>query len=91
MRKLVIALIALLGITLNSYGQTTPVKKVTPPAAVQTTASNSGSKAATKAEPVKNDGTLDMRFKANKQAAKTKPKLKKDGTPDMRFNRNKKQ
>jgi hypothetical protein len=30
-----------------------------------------------------------MRYKANKEAAKTAPKLKKDGTPDKRYSRNK--
>ena len=39
---------------------------------------------------VKKDGTLDMRYKENKEAEK-KPiaPTKKDGTPDMRFKENK--
>lgn len=83
MKKLIIAVNILLFVTLTSYGQTKPAKKVTPPLIVQTTAA--------KASPVKNDGTPDMRYKANREAAKTMPKLKKDGTLDRRFRRNKKQ
>lgn len=41
--------------------------------------------------PVKSDGSPDMRYKANKEAAKASPKLKKDGTPDKRYKQNKKQ
>lgn len=45
----------------------------------------------TTAGPTKKDGTADMRYKANKEAA-TKPAgpTKKDGTPDMRYKANKK-
>jgi len=42
---------------------------------------------------LKKDGTPDMRYKANKDAAKTATTpagpLKKDGTPDMRHKANK--
>jgi hypothetical protein len=42
------------------------------------------------AGPTKKDGTPDMRYKANKDAAKTPPQhMKKDGTPDMRYKENK--
>jgi hypothetical protein len=42
------------------------------------------------AGPTKKDGTPDMRYKANKEAAKTPPQhMKKDGTPDMRYKENK--
>ena len=46
----------------------------------------------TPATPTKKDGTADMRFKANKDAAKAKPAgpVKKDGTADMRYKANKK-
>lgn len=41
--------------------------------------------------PKKADGTLDKRYKANKEKAETPAgPLKKDGTPDKRFNANKK-
>ena len=40
--------------------------------------------------PLKKDGTADMRYKANKDAAKTPSQhFKKDGTPDMRYKENK--
>ncbi len=46
------------------------------------------------AAPTKKDGTPDMRYKANKEAAKTAPAApaaptKKDGTPDKRYKENK--
>jgi hypothetical protein len=45
----------------------------------------------TNGAPVRADGSPDMRYKANKEAAKASPKLKKDGTPDKRYKQNKKQ
>ena len=41
--------------------------------------------------PTKKDGTPDMRYKENKEAAKAAPAgpTKKDGTPDMRYKENK--
>ena len=49
-------------------------------------------KPATTTGPTKKDGTADMRFKANKDAAKPAPAgpTKKDGTADMRYKANKK-
>jgi len=43
------------------------------------------------AGPTKKDGTADMRYKANKEAAKPAPAgpTKKDGTADMRYKANK--
>ncbi|MDE3234899.1 MAG: hypothetical protein KGO81_03015 [Bacteroidota bacterium] len=41
------------------------------------------------AGPMKKDGTPDMRYKANKEAAKPAGPIKKDGTPDMRYKANK--
>jgi hypothetical protein len=51
-------------------------------------------KPVTHASTTKKDGTADMRFKANKDAAKTKTAtttthVKKDGTADKRFKENK--
>lgn len=41
--------------------------------------------------PKKKDGTPDMRYKANKNAAKDTTKhMKKNGTPDKRYKENKK-
>ena len=47
-----------------------------------TTPSTSGQK-------LKKDGTPDMRYKENKEAAKPAGPTKKDGTPDMRHKANK--
>lgn len=38
---------------------------------------------------LKKDGTPDMRYKENKEAAKPAGPLKKDGTPDKRYKENK--
>jgi hypothetical protein len=48
--------------------------------------------AATTAGPTKKDGTADMRFKKNKEAAKpaVAGPTKKDGTADMRYKANNK-
>jgi hypothetical protein len=48
-------------------------------------------KATTAPGPTKKDGTADMRYKANKNAAKPTPAgpTKKDGTADMRYKANK--
>jgi len=43
----------------------------------------------TQTGPKKKNGTPDMRYKANKTAAKPAGPLKKDGTPDMRYKANK--
>ena len=58
-------------------------------------AQSAGSKKAATTQPAagktKKDGTPDMRYKENKDAAKPAPKhLKKDGTPDKRYSENKK-
>lgn len=57
------------------------------PAAKPTAATSAKS---TPSKPIKADGTPDMRYKENKEAAKpvTGPK-KADGTPDMRYKENK--
>jgi hypothetical protein len=39
--------------------------------------------------PKKADGTLDMRYKVNKEKKKASGPLKKDGTPDKRYKANK--
>jgi hypothetical protein len=74
MKKVILVLSLVFALTGFSYAQTTPAKTAT-----------------TKpAGPVKKDGTADMRYKANKDAAKTQPThVKKDGTADKRFKENK--
>jgi hypothetical protein len=58
--------------------------------AVKETADKKAGEASATGQKLKKDGTPDMRFKENKDAAKTEVKhLKKDGTPDMRFKENK--
>ena len=78
MKKMFLALILLVTFGGYTLAQTTPVK------AKKTTTT------AAKAGPTKKDGTADMRYKANKDAAKTKTvHTKKDGTADKRFKENK--
>lgn len=80
MKKILVVLLAAFSLSFVSSAQTKPAAKAKAPAAK------------TAAAPVKKDGTPDMRFKTNKEAAKaTAPAgpLKKDGTPDMRHKANK--
>jgi len=66
----------------------TPAKASTSTASKASTATTS--KTASTAGPTKKDGTADMRYKANKEAAKpTTTHVKKDGTPDKRYKENK--
>ena len=76
MKKLLIAACLFLGLALTTTAQTPPAKTK---AKTDTTTH------------LKADGTPDMRYKANKDAAKPAPAgpLKKDGTPDMRYKANK--
>ena len=75
MKKMFLALVLLLTFGGYSIAQTTPAK----------------TKKTTTANVTKKDGTADMRYKANKDAAKTKTvHTKKDGTADKRFKENKK-
>jgi hypothetical protein len=78
MKRIILAFAFLLALGSYSFAQTTPAKT---PAKTTTTAPG----------PKKKDGTPDMRYKANKDAAKTPATthLKKDGTPDKRFKENK--
>jgi hypothetical protein len=87
MKKIIIALLFLAGIfgTTNAGAQqkkTTPAKTTTVKVKDSTTVKKTG---------LKKDGTADMRYKENKNAAKVKPvgPLKKDSTPDMRYKANK--
>lgn len=75
MRKLMFALVALLGLTLSINAQDKSKKVPPPPPPKETKA------------PLKKDGTPDKRFKENKAP---KGPLKKDGTPDKRYKENKK-
>lgn len=77
MKKIMTLLLVLICLSLQPFAQTKE---------------NTKSKSTTTA-PTKKDGTLDMRFKENKNkkdTTKIKGPLKKDGTPDKRFKANKK-
>jgi hypothetical protein len=97
MKKILLALILVTGISVYTNAQTTPAK-TKKPATTSTTkpATASATKPATTstaAGPTKKDGSADMRYKANKDAAKATPATthtKKDGTADKRYKENKK-
>lgn len=79
MKKMLIALLMLIAST-GMFAQGQPKKDTTKKVAAKTAAG-----------PTKKDGTADMRYKANKDAAKPAPAgpTKKDGTADMRYKANK--
>jgi hypothetical protein len=84
MKRIFVALVLLISFNFYSQAQTTPAK------AKKTTAAKP---AASATAPTKKDGTPDMRYKTNKDAAKATPATthtKKDGTPDKRYKENKK-
>jgi len=100
MKKMFMAFFLLISVSLYSHAQTTPVqttptkakKPATTTTAPKTATAATAPKTAT-AGPTKKDGTADMRYKSNKDAAKTAPATthtKKDGTPDKRYKENKK-
>ncbi|MBS1599219.1 MAG: hypothetical protein JST75_13425 [Bacteroidetes bacterium] len=85
MKKIILSLGLLLGFISFSFAQATPAKDKKPAAAAT-------AKPATAGTHTKKDGTADMRYKENKDAAKTKPAtthVKADGTPDKRYKENK--
>ena len=104
MKKLLVALIAFLGISAFTFAQTAAAPKdpKTKTALKQTDAKAKAAKSEVKADaaktttdakevaggPLKKDGTPDKRYKENKDAAK-KVHLKKDGTADKRYKENK--
>ncbi len=89
MKKIVIIASLLLAFAGISFAQTTPATAKKPKTAKTATAKPAAT-TTTAAGPAKKDGTPDMRYKANKDAAKTPPAhLKADGTPDKRFKENK--
>jgi hypothetical protein len=103
MKKGLIAFIFLISFQAYSKAQTTPDKAKKPATTTASTkpattsaakpATTAATKPTTAAGPVKKDGTADMRYKTNKDAAKAAPATthtKKDGTPDKRYKENKK-
>jgi len=82
MKKIILIASLMLAFTGLSFSQTAPKKKEAEKKEVAAKKPAAG--------PTKKDGTADMRFKANKEAAKAKPvHVKKDGTADKRFKENK--
>lgn len=118
MKKLLMALVAVVGLSVCSFAQVAAPAKEKPKTAVttkhtqkhpakaevkQSTATTSTTTTTTTTPApapakgmVKKNGTPDMRYKANKEAAKTQTTttttvhLKKNGTPDRRYKENKK-
>ncbi len=82
MRKLLLAVMAVIGFSLSATAQQAPKKDAKAAKEAKAPAKKEEAKA-----PLKKDGTPDKRFKENKEA---KGPLKKDGTPDKRFKENKK-
>ena len=83
MKKIILTLSLLLTFGAISFAQTTPKDKKAETATTKT--------AATTSTHTKKDGTADMRYKENKDAAKAKTTthVKADGTPDKRYKENK--
>ncbi|MBO9204756.1 MULTISPECIES: hypothetical protein [Niastella] len=86
MKKVVFVVCFLLACAGMNFAQTTPAKKESAKKAQTAPAKK-------EAAPTKKDGSPDMRYKANKNAAAadTATKhVKKDGTADKRYKENKK-
>jgi hypothetical protein len=93
MKKIFLAFLFITGISVYSNAQSTPAKDKKPATATAKPATATTAKPATAAGPTKKDGSADMRYKVNKDAAKAAPATthtKKDGTPDKRYKENKK-
>jgi len=90
MKKLFLIASLLMTLTGMTFAQAKKPKADSTAKKTATTATKPATKAA---GPTKKDGTADMRFKANKDAAAAKPAatthVKKDGTPDKRYKENK--
>jgi hypothetical protein len=88
LKKIILSLSLTLLLTFAgfSFAQTTPKKPAT------TTTTTKPATTTTSATHTKKDGTADMRYKENKDAAKAKPAtthVKADGTADKRYKENK--
>jgi hypothetical protein len=91
MKRFVLIVNLLLAFAGFTFAQTPAATTAKKPKATKAATTTTPATAATPAAgPKKADGTPDMRYKANKDAAKTPPQhLKKDGTPDKRYKENK--
>jgi hypothetical protein len=91
MKKILLTVSLLIAFAGFGFAQTTPAATgtKTKKAKTATTKTTTAPKTAVTG-PAKKDGTPDMRYKTNKDAAKAPPvHLKKDGTPDKRYKENK--
>lgn len=89
MKKLLIALCFMLGFAGIASAQQVK-KKVEPAATKLEKVKPAATRVAKEGEgPKKADGTLDKRYKVNKERTAPAGKLKKDGTPDRRYKENK--
>jgi hypothetical protein len=92
MKKIILIASFVLAFAGLNFAQTTPAAstKKTPPAKTAVAPKPAPAATGTAAGPKKKDGTADMRYKANKDAAKAPPvHTKKDGSADMRYKENK--
>jgi hypothetical protein len=95
MKKLFLACFLMIGMSVYSHAQTPPAttKKTTTASTAKPAKTTAKTPTTATAGPTKKDGTADMRYKSNKEAAKAAPATthtKKDGTPDKRYKENKK-
>ena len=96
MKKIIYILMALIMMGTNSFAQNKDAKKQKAPAGTAKGATSKDAKDGKEAKgekkpKLKKDGTPDMRYKENKDAAKAGGPKKKDGTPDKRFKANRKE
>ena len=90
MKRIVLIVNLLLAFAGFTFAQTPAATTAKKPKATKAATTTPAAAATPAAGPKKADGTPDMRYKANKDAAKTPPQhLKKDGTPDKRYKENK--
>ena len=90
MKRIVLIVNLLLAFAGFTFAQTPAATTAKKPKATKAATTTPAAAATPAAGPKKADGTPDMRYKANKDAAKTPPQhLKKDGTLDKRYKENK--
>jgi len=97
MKKIILISCLVFGAAGTSFAQqpktaTTDKKPASSKSATTASSATSAKPTTTSAGPTKANGTPDMRYKTNKEAAKNPQPahVKKDGTPDMRYKENKK-
>ena len=92
MKKIILVASLMFAFAGFTIAQTTPASTTKKTGTSAKTTATTAKTTTTAAGPTKKDGTADMRYKANKDAAKaqtTTTHVKKDGTPDKRYKENK--